>query len=90
MKHLGVLLIRLYQITISRVLPSSCRYTPTCSQYTLEAMQQYGFFPGGWMGARRIARCHPWHEGGYDPVPLRHAAGTPGGADNCAGCGKEH
>jgi len=69
MKQLAVLLIRLYQLTISRVLPSTCRYTPTCSQYTLEAIKKYGFFEGGWMGARRIGRCHPWHEGGYDPVP---------------------
>jgi len=69
MKQLAVLLIRLYQLTISRVLPSTCRYTPTCSQYTLEAIKKYGFFGGGWMGARRIGRCHPWHEGGYDPVP---------------------
>ncbi len=69
MKQIAVLLIRLYQLTISRVLPSACRYTPTCSQYTLEAISKYGFFTGGWMGTRRIARCHPWHEGGYDPVP---------------------
>lgn len=69
MKQLAVLLIRLYQLTISRVLPSSCRYAPSCSQYTLEAIKKYGFFEGGWMGTQRIARCHPWHEGGYDPVP---------------------
>ena len=69
MKQLAVLLIRLYQLTISRITPSACRYTPTCSQYTAEAIRKYGFFEGGWMGTRRIARCHPWHEGGYDPVP---------------------
>ncbi|MDD5190351.1 MAG: membrane protein insertion efficiency factor YidD [Dehalococcoidales bacterium] len=69
MKIIARGLIRLYQSTISRVLPSTCRYTPTCSQYTLEAIEKYGFFKGGWMGARRIARCHPWHPGGYDPVP---------------------
>jgi len=68
-KKIAAVLIKLYQSTISRVLPSSCRYEPTCSQYTLEAIEKYGFFKGGWMGAKRIARCHPFHPGGYDPVP---------------------
>ncbi|MDO9334150.1 MAG: membrane protein insertion efficiency factor YidD [Dehalococcoidales bacterium] len=62
-------LIKLYQSTISRVIPSSCRFMPTCSQYTYEAIGKYGFFKGGWLGARRIARCHPFNPGGYDPVP---------------------
>jgi putative membrane protein insertion efficiency factor len=62
-------LIKLYQSTISKVLPSSCRYTPTCSEYTSEAINRYGIFKGTWIGTKRIARCHPWHEGGYDPVP---------------------
>lgn len=68
-KKVALLLIKLYQSTISRVLPPSCRFTPTCSQYTYEAIEKYGFFKGGWLGARRIARCHPWNPGGYDPVP---------------------
>ena len=69
MKKIALWLIRFYQMTWSQVFPPSCRYLPTCSQYTYEAIQKYGFFKGGWMGAKRIARCHPFHEGGYGPVP---------------------
>lgn len=69
MKRLAIGLIRLYQRTLSRVLPSTCRFTPTCSQYTAKAIERYGVLRGGWMGVRRICRCHPWSEGGYDPVP---------------------
>jgi putative membrane protein insertion efficiency factor len=68
-KKVALKLIKLYQSTISMVVPSSCRFTPTCSQYTYEAIEKYGFFKGGWLGARRIARCHPFNPGGYDPVP---------------------
>ncbi|MFA5629145.1 MAG: membrane protein insertion efficiency factor YidD [Dehalococcoidales bacterium] len=69
MKKPFLMLIRFYQLTISKVLPSSCRYSPTCSQYTYEAIVRFGVFRGTWMGMKRIARCHPWHEGGFDPVP---------------------
>lgn len=62
-------LIRGYQLLISPILPSSCRFHPSCSQYTLEAVNKYGVVRGGWMGMRRLARCHPFHPGGFDPVP---------------------
>lgn len=64
-----LLLIRFYQKCISPYLPKSCRYTPTCSQYAVEALKKYGLFKGGWLAFRRILRCHPWGGSGYDPVP---------------------
>jgi putative membrane protein insertion efficiency factor len=69
MKGLALGLIKLYQHTWSQVVPPSCRFQPTCSQYTYEAICKYGFFKGTWLGMRRFFRCHPWNEGGYDPVP---------------------
>lgn len=69
MKFIPLLLIRLYQKTLSRILPPTCRFTPSCSHYSYEAIEKYGIFKGGWMGLKRIARCHPFHPGGYDPVP---------------------
>jgi len=69
LKKVALRLIKLYQSTISLVLPSACRFTPTCSQYTSEAIEKYGFFKGAWLGTKRIARCNPFNPGGYDPVP---------------------
>jgi putative membrane protein insertion efficiency factor len=69
MTALALALIRLYQLTLSRVLPPSCRFYPTCSQYGYEAIRRYGILKGGWLTVCRLARCHPFHPGGYDPVP---------------------
>jgi putative membrane protein insertion efficiency factor len=69
MKKVALLLIRLYQKTISRVLPPSCRFTPSCSHYGYEAIEKYGLIKGGWMAVKRVSRCHPLNPGGYDPVP---------------------
>jgi putative membrane protein insertion efficiency factor len=69
MKYVAMALIRLYQLTLSPVLPPSCRFTPTCSQYGYEAFKRFGFIKGGVLTVRRILRCHPFNPGGYDPVP---------------------
>jgi putative membrane protein insertion efficiency factor len=69
MRRLTMGLIVLYQRTLSPMLGPTCRYQPTCSAYTLEAVERYGALRGIWMGAKRIARCHPFHAGGFDPVP---------------------
>lgn len=69
MKKLFLLLIRFYQKTFSRVLPPSCRFTPSCSHYGYQAIEKYGVLKGGWLAIKRIARCHPFTPGGYDPVP---------------------
>jgi len=64
-----IVLIKVYQLLISPLFPSSCRFTPTCSHYTLEALKKYGILKGVWLGFRRIIKCHPWGGSGYDPVP---------------------
>ncbi len=69
MKRVVMFLIKIYQNTISKALPPSCRFYPSCSHYGYEAVEKYGAFKGGWMAIKRVGRCHPFHEGGYDPVP---------------------
>jgi putative membrane protein insertion efficiency factor len=68
-KAVALALIRLYQLTLSPLLGTRCRFHPTCSVYTQEAIVKYGFFRGVSLGARRLLRCHPFHAGGIDPVP---------------------
>ena len=69
MKRLLLLLVQFYRSCISPLTPPSCRYYPTCSAYAREAIERYGARRGAWMALRRILRCHPFHAGGYDPVP---------------------
>ena len=63
--------IRFYQLSISPLLGAHCRHTPTCSQYTLTAIEEWGVWRGTWMGIKRLSRCHPWGTSGYDPVPKK-------------------
>jgi len=68
-RRITLLLIRFYQYAISPHLPACCRYTPTCSAYAYEAVEKYGPFKGLYLAVKRLLRCHPFHHGGYDPVP---------------------
>jgi uncharacterized protein len=68
-KKLVIALIRFYQIFISPLKPPTCRFYPTCSQYGLEAVKRFGAIKGGWLTIKRILKCHPFHPGGFDPVP---------------------
>ncbi len=64
-----ILIARFWQIGPSRILPPSCRYAPSCSQYAIEAVRKYGAVKGSWLATKRLMRCHPWGGSGYDPVP---------------------
>jgi conserved hypothetical protein YidD len=69
MSRILIKLIRVYQYIISPFIGPSCRFAPTCSEYAVDAVRKYGAVKGVWLGIKRIARCHPWNPGGYDPVP---------------------
>jgi putative membrane protein insertion efficiency factor len=64
-------IIRGYQRFVSPSLPSACRFHPTCSEYTYQAIEEHGALRGGWLGIKRLSHCHPWNPGGYDPVPKK-------------------
>ncbi len=72
MKKIALALIRFYQLAISPYRPPSCRFLPTCSEYGYEAIMRFGAFKGGYLAIRRILKCHPFHEGGFDPVPEKN------------------
>jgi putative membrane protein insertion efficiency factor len=69
MKYIFIFLIKVYQRTLSRMLPPSCRFYPSCSEYGVQALQKHGVLKGGWLTVKRLSRCHPFNPGGYDPVP---------------------
>ena len=69
MQKILILPIRVYQYLLSPWLGNHCRFTPSCSHYAIEAIEKHGAFKGFWLGVKRLARCHPWHAGGLDPVP---------------------
>ncbi|MCE1169902.1 membrane protein insertion efficiency factor YidD [Azovibrio restrictus] len=69
MKRILIFFLRIYQYAISPFLGRNCRFYPSCSEYAVEAVQKYGALRGGWMGLKRVCRCHPWNPGGVDPVP---------------------
>jgi putative membrane protein insertion efficiency factor len=78
MRRLLIMLIRGYQYLISPLLGNHCRFHPSCSSYAIEALQVHGAMRGAWLALRRLGRCHPWHPGGYDPVPDKADQGTHG------------
>ncbi|NND77092.1 MAG: membrane protein insertion efficiency factor YidD [Flavobacteriales bacterium] len=70
-QHIAIGFVKIYKAIISPILPSSCRYDPTCSTYMIEAVKEWGALKGTWLGIKRIGRCHPWGSTGYDPVPKK-------------------
>lgn len=76
LKKILILFVKFYQKILSPLCPGVCRYTPTCSQYMIEAIETHGIFKGIWLGTKRILRCHPWGSSGYDPVPPQKVKST--------------
>ncbi len=80
-------LIRVYQLTLSRLLGPSCRFEPSCSHYTATCIERFGAAKGSWLGIKRIARCHPLNPGGFDPPPSADTETTPSDTNAHASCG---
>jgi putative membrane protein insertion efficiency factor len=78
----AIFLIQLYRHTVSAQRLPTCRFTPTCSQYAVDALTEYGLIRGGWLAAVRLLKCGPWHRGGWDPIPERRGASSGGGGVN--------
>ncbi|MHC8516053.1 membrane protein insertion efficiency factor YidD [Sporosarcina sp. ITBMC105] len=72
MKAILIGFIKIYQKSISPIMPPTCRFYPTCSHYGVEAIEKHGALKGAWLAIRRISKCHPFHEGGFDPVPEKN------------------
>lgn len=72
MKKIMLVMIKFYRYAISPLFPPTCRFYPTCSSYSYQAIQEYGALKGGWLSIKRIVKCHPFNPGGYDPVPHQH------------------
>jgi len=72
-----ILLVRVYRLLVSPLLPPACRFHPSCSEYAVGALERHGALRGSWLAARRVLRCHPWHPGGFDPVPDRGSERVP-------------
>jgi putative membrane protein insertion efficiency factor len=85
MRFLLILLVKGYRLIFSPYVGRSCRFAPTCSQYALDALNEYGAVKGSWLALRRIGRCHPWHAGGFDPVPPKNRPDHASRADCCTG-----
>jgi uncharacterized protein len=77
-----IYVIQLYRHMISPLRPASCRFMPTCSQYAVDALTEYGLFRGGWLTTVRLAKCGPWHQGGWDPIPERRSGSDEPSADS--------
>lgn len=90
LRLLFLTLIHAYRLLLSPLLPPSCRYTPTCSAYGLEAVRRHGALHGGWLTLRRILRCHPWGGQGYDPVPGSESPASPKADTPHTGCSHSH
>ncbi|MGJ9419317.1 membrane protein insertion efficiency factor YidD [Massilia sp. CMS3.1] len=83
MKTLLIWIVRAYRLVLSPMLGQNCRFYPSCSSYAIEALQTHGALRGSWLAARRLGRCHPWNEGGVDPVPPARHKHSPSAACGC-------